>query len=95
MGPPSSHLQHPAAPVGLEETGGGAGGGWLSPAAQPAQTGSAAAADRAGNIIPTLMAPSSPWELLGGLSPAEIFPRSAEKTGGSRPAALAPPAPYY
>lgn len=94
MGPPSSCLQHPAAPVGLEETG-GAGGGWLIPAAQPAQMGSAAAADRAGNIIPSLMAPPSPWELLGGLSPAEIFPTLAEKTSGSRPAALAPPAPYY
>ena len=44
MGPASSHLQHPAAPAALEETR-GAGGGWLSPVAQPVQPGSAPAAE--------------------------------------------------
>lgn len=61
---------------------------------QVPQAGSAAGADRLGfsrrgrasNIILTLMAPPSPWELLGGLSPAEISLRLAGQQ--RKPAAL-------
>lgn len=53
---------------------------------------------RTGSIILTPMAPQSPWELLGVLSPAEIFPevgRVTENTSSSDPAAPAPPATHY
>lgn len=86
MGPPSSHLQHPAAPAGLEETR-AAGGGWLSPAAWPARTGSAPAAEAepVTSSLPRWL-PGPPGSCWGGSALQRSSPRSAGRQ--RTPAAL-------